>query len=414
MEKKTAVFAPADILLPKPGSDFGAYSVVACDQYTSEPEYWERVRRRTEGKPSAYHMILPEADLEKPGFAGRIAAVNQAMSRLLEEDFFASYPDSMIYVERTLRSGETRRGLVGRIDLEQYDYRPGAASLIRATEGTVLERIPPRMRIRENAPLELPHVMLLVDDPEQGLIEPMARQAGNWQKLYDFTLMEEGGRLCGWRLDNREAERVQEYLERLQKPGEMLFAVGDGNHSLAAAKACYEALKRSLPEAEAACHPARYALVELVNLHDASLEFEPIHRVAFGVDAGQLLAAWQEQLRGMEQSGAVLQPVTAVLDSREEDTPAPCPAGTLAVGLLQDFLDSWLAEHGGRVDYIHGEEVVRELCRGKGDTIGFLLPAMEKSELFPAVMHRGALPRKTFSMGEACDKRFYLEARKIR
>ncbi len=420
-------FRPADILLPQ-GCDLSLWSVVACDQYTSQPEYWQRVEERVGSAPSALRLILPESCLEGPNVETDIMEINNTMSRYLREGRFRTYPHSLFYVERTLDCGKVRRGLVGMVDLEQYDYEPGSAAPIRATEGTVLSRIPPRVAVRKNAPVELPHVMLLTDDPEKTVIEPLSAQTGAMQPVYDFQLMERGGHIRGWALNDAQQDQVAQALCRLADPARfqaryhltedapvLLFAVGDGNHSLATAKECYERAKRLAPPDQWADLPARYALVELVNLHDESLEFEPIHRVVFGVEPGDLLAAlkaaYPSAVEG-EGAGHVLRYVSA---QGQGALTVPDPRQQLAVGTLQVFLDQYLAEHpGSRVDYIHGGDVVARLAAGRPDAIGFLLPPMGKEELFPTVIHDGVLPRKTFSMGEAHDKRFYLEARKIR
>ncbi len=418
-------FRPADILLPK-DCEYSKWSVVACDQYTSQPEYWQRVEEYVGRAPSALRMILPESCLEGPNVETDIMDINTTMSRYLREGRFVCHPDALFYVERILDNGKVRRGLIGMVDLEQYDYEPGSGSLIRATEGTVLSRIPPRVAVRKNAPIELPHVMLLADDPQKTVIEPLADQTGEMSLLYDFDLMEGGGRLRGWELNQQQKEQVASALAALADPetfrkryhlGEeqpvLLFAVGDGNHSLATAKECYERQKRFTPQEHWAALPARFALVELNNLHDNSLEFEPIHRVVFGVEPQQLLAAMEAYYPGLihgEGKGHVLR---YAWGEQQGAVTVPNPKAQLPVGTLQRFLDDYLQQNPGRVDYIHGAQVARDLARRK-DTIAFLLPAMGKEELFPTVIHDGVLPRKTFSMGRAQDKRFYLEARRIR
>ncbi len=417
-------FRPADILLPQ-DCDLSKWSVVACDQYTSQPEYWERVERYVGAAPSALHLILPESSLEGPNVEQDITEINLTMAHYLREDRFRTYPDSLIYVERTLDGGKVRHGLVGMVDLEQYDYEPGASTLIRATEGTVLTRIPPRVKVRKNAPIELPHVLLLTDDPQKTVIEPLAAQTEAMEEVYDFELMERGGHIRGWRLNQAQMETVaaaltalaqpETFEKRYQAPGKpvLLFAVGDGNHSLATAKACYERQKEFVPQEQWADLPARYALVELTNLHDASLEFEPIHRVLFGVDPKALLQDFLAAYEGAhlgQGEGHVIEFLHAEGAGR---ITVPHPTAQLPVGTLQSFLDDYLPAHGGRIDYIHGDEVARGLGRKEGN-LAFLLPAMEKRQLFPTVIFDGVLPRKTFSMGHANDKRFYLEARKIR
>ncbi len=410
-------FGPAEILLPR-DCDLSRWSVVACDQYTAQPEYWDAVGRRVGDAPSALRLILPECELEKPDVDARVEAIHRTMDDYLAQGRFRALGESMVYVERTQANGKVRRGLVGAADLEGYDFRPGAGSLIRATEGTVLERIPPRVKVRQGAALELPHVMLLVDDPQKSVIAPLAAQTGEMELLYDFDLMEQGGHLRGWRLTQDQLAAVADALTALadertfqqryhadQKPV-LLFAVGDGNHSLATAKACHEQ--------DPANTAARYALAELVDLHDEALEFEPIHRVLFGVEPEETLSALKAACPGAYDGvgeGHVLRYVHA---GGEGTVTVPKPASQLAVGTLQRFLDDYLAAHpAARVDYIHGEDVTRSLACQPGN-LGFLLPAMGKEELFPTVIFDGVLPRKTFSMGEAHDKRFYLEARRIK
>lgn len=416
-------FGPADILLPQ-NCDLTRWAVVACDQYTSQPEYWQRVERFVGSAPSALHLILPESSLDGPNVETDIMDVTNTMSRYLREGIFRTCPNALIYVERTLESGKVRKGLVGMVDLEAYDYEAGAATPIRCTEGTILSRIPPRVAVRKNAPVELPHVMLLADDPKATVIEPLTAAKDRLEKCYDFELMEHSGHLRGWLLDEEEKGRVARTLHALADPGTfharygagelLLFAVGDGNHSLATAKACYERQKARLSPEQWADLPARYALVELVNLHDPALEFEPIHRVLFGVNAAELLEdlknAHPGAYEGVGEEGHVLR---YVWERGAGAITVPHPDTALPVATLQTFLDRWLSIHKGRIDYIHGADVARSLADQPGN-LAFLLPAMSKEELFPTVLHDGALPRKTFSMGEAHDKRFYLEARKIR
>ena len=421
-------FRPADILLPR-DCDLSLWSVVACDQYTSQPEYWQRVEERVGRAPSALRLILPESCLEGPDVETDIMEINTTMSRYLREGRFQEYPDSLFYVERALDSGAVRRGLIGMVDLEQYDYEPGSGAPIRATEGTVLSRIPPRVAVRKNAPIELPHVMLLADDPDRTVIEPLSERTGEMEPLYDFELMERGGHLRGWRLTGGQKERVFTALSALADPAAfrnryhlvedlpvLLFAVGDGNHSLATAKECYERAKKLTPPDQWDKLPARYALVELVNLHDDSLEFEPIHRVVFGVEPEALLDALADFYPNLIQGRGVGHVFSYVASrwSRGELT-VPHPRQQLPVGTLQTFLDDYLTGRpGARVDYIHGADVAQKLALEREDAVAFLLPPMGKEELFPTVIHDGVLPRKTFSMGEAHDKRFYLEARRIR
>lgn len=423
--EKTA-FSPADILLPY---DCGLtkWAVVACDQYTSQPEYWERVDQYVGDAPSTLRLILPESKLESDGVDQEIQKIHATMEQYLQEERLRPVEDAMLFVERKLANGKTRLGLLGKLDLEEYDYSKGSGTPIRATEGTVLSRIPPRMKVREGAPIELPHIMVLIDDPDKKIIEPLTKDVNRKQmsKVYSVTLMENGGRITGSLLSKFQAQKVQEALAQLgdQKrfeefyhaPGKpvLTYAMGDGNHSLATAKACWEKLKPTLSPEQRETHPARYALVELVNLHDDSLEFEPIHRVVFGVDPQKLLADLLAAYPGAHYGEGEGHQITYVLAGERGTVTVPNPTAQLAVGTLQNFLDQYLEANGGKVDYIHGEDVVEQLA-SQPDSIGFLLPAMGKDQLFPTVIFDGALPRKTFSMGEAHDKRFYLEARKIK
>ena len=422
-------FRPADILLPR-ACDLSKWAVVACDQYTSQPEYWQRVEERVGKEPSTLRLILPESCLEGPDVETDIMAINHTMTRYLRENRFVCCENSLIYVERTLDCGKIRRGLIGMVDLEQYDYEPGSGAPIRATEGTVLSRIPPRVAVRKNAPIELPHVMLLADDPGKTVIEPLANQTGDMEMLYDFELMERGGHIRGWQLNSQQMQQVSTALNHLADREQfnaryrtkdkdvLLFAVGDGNHSLATAKECYERQKKLVPQEQWADLPARFALCELGNLHDDSLEFEAIHRVVFHVNPQELLQELQKfypdsgfaQRTGQENAHVL----RYAFQGQQGIVAVPDPQAQLPVGTLQSFLDAYLKAHPeARVDYIHGEEVAVELAQ-RPDAIAFLLPPMGKDELFPTVIHDGVLPRKTFSMGEAHDKRFYLEARKIR
>ncbi|MBC8586477.1 DUF1015 domain-containing protein [Youxingia wuxianensis] len=416
-------FSPADILLPK-GVDMSRWSVVACDQYTSEPEYWERVENYVGDAPSTLHMVLPEAYLGSQKEAQRIKQANEWMERYLNEGLLETLPESYLYVQRTLPSGAVRHGLIGKVDLEEYDYTAHSQSLIRATEGTVLDRLPPRIRVREHARLELPHIMLLLDDMNRTVIEPLEEAAGQMQVVYDFPLMENGGKIKGWQLTPALARQVEQGLETLlaqmtaygdHRPGgqaPLLFAVGDGNHSLATAKACFEKLKETMPASQWENHPARYALVELVNVHDQALEFEPIHRVVFGVDPSHVLKEFEKYYEiCIGDNGG--QKLWCVTQQEERPLYISNPASQLAVGSLQKFLDDYLKKYGGKADYIHGDETARHLGSQPGN-IAFLFAPMAKSQLFPTVIADGALPRKTFSMGHAYEKRYYLESRRIR
>lgn len=410
-------FLPADILFPQVDS-MEKWAVIACDQFTSDPAYWERVRQHAEGSPSTINLILPEAELGTPQEAAHTALINRTMAEYLDANVFRTLKDSFVYVERTLENGSIRRGLIGMVDLDAYDYSTGSVSPIRATERTVVERIPPRMRVRREAPVELPHILMLADDHEHVLIEPIAEKKDKLEKLYDFDLMEDGGHIRGWLVDGEEAAafnaRLTDYTANVGKKYEglkgvpMVFAVGDGNHSLATAKSCYEELKRNHPGEDLSNHPARYALVELENIHDPAQVFEPIHRVVTGCDPKALRKALESQ--ACAEGGF---PVTWYAGEESGTMLLDRSLSELAVGVLQGFLDSYLADHPGEVDYIHDDDALIALAK-QPNAIGFLLPAMEKSQLFRGVIADGILPRKTFSMGHSREKRYYLEGRKIK
>ena len=422
MKLHTLPFLPADILLPKDCS-MPVWSVVACDQYTSQPEYWKRVEQRIGTEPSTLGMILPESRLKDPDVETQIAQINNTMTQNLQQGIFREYPNSMIYVERSISNGKIRRGLIGKVDLARYDYTPNSSSMIRATEGTILERIPPRVMVRKNAPIEFPHILLLMDDIERTVVEPLTALTGEMELLYDFELMEGGGHIKGWMLTEEHKAQVAQSLEKLadhqtvqgkEQQSMMLFAVGDGNHSLATAKECYEQQKQSTRPEEWSDLLSRYALVELGNLHDESLEFEPIHRLITGVAPEQLLKDMCEVLPSAYMGEGAGHVFRYSYGEQQGAVTVESPECLLPVATLQNFLDGWLKEHKqAEVDYIHGEQAAVELAKNP-QSIAFLLPPMEKINLFPTIVRDGALPRKTFSMGEAQDKRFYLEGRRIR
>lgn len=409
------IFSSGDILLPKE-KNLERWAVIACDQFTSDIGYWQRVRKYVGELPSTLHMILPEAEL---GTAAQcqVLNINQAMEQYLQEGIFTEYTDAYIYVERTLESGAVRPGIVGIVDLEAYDYHSGAVSPIRATERTVLERIPPRKRVRQGAPLEFPHVIMLCDDDMHMLLESVTKKRNTLPKLYDFTLMEGGGHIEGWLLQGKDARAfdccLEAYIKKTEEKyadltgAKVYFAVGDGNHSLATAKSCYEEQKTALPAGKALDLPARYALVELENIHDPSLKFEPIHRIITSVDEEKLLKDLEDICKPEGY------PVKWCSGKRSGTVYLDRERGALAVAVLQDFLDAWLEKNPGVIDYIHGAAETERLASYPG-AVGFLLPAMEKGQLFPGVISGGVLPRKTFSMGNAREKRYYLEGRKIK
>ncbi len=495
---------PDDIYLPAEGIDLRRWAVVACDQYTSQPDYWRRVEAYVGAHPSTLHIVQPEIDLERAG--ARIPAIHRAMREYLSNGTLVrAVRNGFTLTERTTASG-ARLGLVAAVDLEEYDFTPGSGAMIRATEGTIRERIPPRLRIREGAPLECPHVMLLLDDPARTVIEPLHARLRENAPLCDFELMENGGRLRVWGVEGNALAPVSDALAALwEKSDGFLYAVGDGNHSLATAKARWDALKPALSPGEAQTHPARYALAEIVNLHSPALAFEPIHRVLFGADMEDLVSAYRAHLASRGMKLTAVEPLSSRASGTKPAEPSSSRAGgtkpaepssscacgakpaepssfpasrtklaesspscacgmkpvdpssfpasgtkpaepsssacgmtptdeaeltfvsgnarasyrvgnpenPLPVAVLQPFLDEYLRSHpAARIDYVHGAAAVESLCQTP-HTTGILLPAIDKSALFPAVRQGGALPRKTFSMGEPDEKRYYMECRKI-
>lgn len=398
-------FKAADILLPKNG--FEKWAVVACDQFTSEADYWKAVEETVGDAPSALRITLPEFYLDDGNTDERIAEINSNMQKYLESGVFEEHKNSMIYVERTQSDGTVRHGIVGAVELSDYDYRKGSKALIRATEQTVIERIPPRVKIRKDASLELPHVLLLCDDPEKTVIEPLKSEKSKLKVAYDFDLMQGGGHITGWFLTLDDIKRVGLAVNALYENDDdkLMFAVGDGNHSLATAKEC-----SLLNESEL----SKSALVEIVNIHDDSIQFEPIYRVLFNVNPKEIIEKFVTDL-GEENHhylGSDAHKFTCVFGG-EEVFVSVKPTSKLPVGTLQAWLDAYVKENNVKIDYIHGEDVVRSLCKDKNN-LGFIFNGMQKDELFDAVRQDGSLPRKTFSMGHAADKRYYIEARKIK
>jgi hypothetical protein len=434
-----------EILLPKPGVDPTKWAVIACDQFTSEPNYWAKAAVFVRDAPSTLHLIYPEVFLNEPEAekSARIARIRAAMADYFARNIFAS-AEGLVYVERTT-GGKTRKGLVAALDLEHYDYRKGSATPIRATEGTIMERIPPRVRIREGAPMELPHIMVLIDDAADEVIGPLTAAAGKMERLYDFELMLGSGHLTGYRVADRGLEAgVVRGLSRLADPRAfaakyglkdgtpvLLYAMGDGNHSLATAKTIWEKTKEAAGGmAAVADSPLRYALVELVNVHDEALAFAPIHRVLFDVAAGRNLIDEIKSFYGGRarfESSCCTKMMQAAVDGQSGPThkigvitpdgfgvlEIEAAGSNLPVGTLQNFLDVFLKDKGALgIDYVHGAEAVLSLGQKPGD-MGFYLAGMRKTDLFKTVILEGALPRKTFSMGEAWEKRFYMEGRKL-
>lgn len=388
----------ADILMPK--KDIDKWAVIACDQYTSDSEYWRNVEKTVGQNPSALNIILPEIYLDET--EERVGKINSTMKEYLESDVFERYPSSMIYVERQITGGKLRRGIVGMIDLEEYDYTAGSNSLIRATEQTVKDRIPPRVKIRQNAPVEMPHVMLFINDATGTVLDSLTQKKAEFSKVYDFDLMQKGGHIKGYLVNGKDCDEVNLNLERLLK-NNFLFAVGDGNHSLATAKECYRLNKNEA---------SRYALVEIVNIYDTAIEFEPIYRVLFNCNKEHLLGQMKKELEFCQNENNAH--TFEVVCKKISEFISVKPTSKLPVGTLQSFLDRYIEQNPEvKIDYIHGIEDTRKLCEAE-NTVGFLFDGMKKEELFEAVAADGSLPRKTFSMGHADDKRFYIEAREIR
>ena len=414
------IFQPADIMLPA-NVPMDRWSVIACDQFTSDADYWQRVREYAQDNYSTINLVLPEAMLGTPEEEVQTALINKTMSEYMDQDVFVTYPHSFVYVERTMENGSVRPGLVGMVDLEHYDFNTGSVADIRATEKTVISRIPPRVKVRRNAPIELPHIIMLCDDHDKVLIEPIAAKKDSLKKIYDCDLMEEGGHITGWLVDGDQVDTFNEVFASYSagigskyvglKGTPMILATGDGNHSLATAKTCYEELKAAHPDQDLSGHPARYALVELENIHDDAQVFEPIHRIVVGLNPDQVLADILRDICVTDPKKGF--PCQVYFGDKHCEILLDKSKGELTVGILQNWLDAYLTEHGGEVDYIHDDDALIDLAK-KDMSIGFLLPAMEKSQLFRGVIADGALPRKTFSMGHSREKRYYAEARKIR
>lgn len=400
-------FAPADILLPADDETARFWPVVACDQFTSQREYWQELEKLVGDRPSALNIVFPEVYLDE-GY-GRIESIQRHIRDYLSRGVLTErVHDGFVLVERSTRSG-VRIGLVGKVDLDCYDYTPESKALIRATEGTVISRIPPRVKIRQGAEVESPHVMLLCDDRERELIEPLYARRKELPKLYDLELLMGGGHLRGYAVTGELAKKTQEIIARQQSRSDLYLAVGDGNHSLATAKTCWEQIRPGLTEAERKSHPARYALAELVNLHCEALNFEPIHRVLFNVDVGKLIDDFTSAVPWAEGEDIVF-----IHKGGRRGVKLTAAGDRLPVDVLQTFLDRWLEAHPEtEIDYVHGSAALEELSVKDGNC-GMALKAMDKNALFPAIIAGGVLPRKTFSMGEAEEKRYYMECRKIR
>jgi len=399
------VFTPADILLPQ-GVAPEIWSVIACDQFSSERDYWQRVNEKVNGAPSTLNMIIPEAYLEGIDEEKEIKRICAAMDDYAQRGLLCKIDNSFVYAERTQPDGRVRRGLVGAVDLEEYDFSGGDAAIL-ASEGTVLERLPARIRIRRAARFELPHIMTFIDDIESTVIEPLAEKSGKLPLLYDFDLMEGGGHIRGLRVAGSEADGVMAAMRALHEKNRTLMVMGDGNHSLAAAKVYWDEIKQSLSETERENHPARRALLEVNNVYDPAITFEAIHRVIFGVEP---IGFVSELEKAMPQGTDYHLRWVTRAQSGVIGIAAKCIGDLLTA--MQSFIDGYIQHTGCSIDYIHGEDTAKSLAGGEG-CLGLILPAMDKSELFATVACRGVFPRKSFSVGHARDKRYYLECRGI-
>ncbi len=409
-------FTYTELMLPSFSKDAEAmkkWACVACDQYTSEPEYWEAVEKLVGDAPSTLNLMLPEIYLSKTD--ERSPKITSTMNDYINSGVLKTHRQRMIYVKRTLANGKVRRGLVGAIDLEVYDFSKGSTALCRPTEMTVTSRLPARVEIRKNAPIEMPHIMMLINDKERQVIEELDSYIGQSEKVYDFDLMQDSGHITGYSIVTEFSRTILDLIDQLCDKAEdehpMIYAMGDGNHSLAAAKQYYEQLKVELGD-KAKNHPARYALVELVNIYDEALEFEPIHRVFFGADPEKLMVEMSDYC-GLTKGKADGQSFEVCIGDTVETYTFTKPNCSLTVGTIQNFLDEYEKKFGGETDYIHGDDVVKKLCVEASDRVGFIVDGIEKDNFFDVIKKDGVLPRKTFSMGHACDKRFYLECRSI-
>ena len=409
---------PAQILLPAAGVKPETWACIACDQYTSEPEYWEKAFAVAGDAPSAIRLILPEYNLKNS--ESLIPQIHRTMADYLAQGLLTPAVDpGFILCERTIASG-TRLGLVCAVDLEQYSFEKGSLPLIRPTEQTITDRLPPRLKIRRGAPVELTHIMILIDDPDRTVLEPLQATKASLRKVYDFDLMMNGGHLAGWAVDSADAlaqvDRSLNALMDTKGENPLLLAVGDGNHSLATAKAYWNEIREGLSEAERENHPARFALCEIVNIHDEALLFEPIYRIVTGTTRAAIMADWKAyaEAKGMNLAAEGSDHRFTVVSADGEETVAVLnPEGAIPCETIQKFLDSFLSRHPeAGIDFIHGEGSLRALA-AKPETVGFLLPDIDKHSFFKDVEKLGVLPRKTFSMGEADEKRFYMEAKKI-
>ena len=396
------------ILLPKKGIDMNAYAVIACDQFTSQPEYWDELKRETENKVSTFHMIYPEAYLENTNQEEYIENINKNINSYLLDKSLVDIGECFILVERTTPYGNRRLGLVISIDLEEYSYKHGVPCSIKASEATIEERIPPRLKIRKDAQIELPHTLLLFDDKEKTIVEPLYRNKDKSPCLYDFELNQNGGHIKGYLITNTN-EVIKKFNELYKKNNNgLMFVVGDGNHSLATAKAHWENLKKNLSEEERNSHPARYALVEANNIYDEGIKFEPIHRILFNC-SNDFVEGLEKVMDG-EESNCFL--YTQKIGKKPLKSPKNA-AKTYQI--VQNYIDEYIGKHHEtKVDFIHDEQSLIDVANKNPDSVAIIMPALGKGDIFEFVAKDMVLPRKSFSMGHANEKRYYLEAKRIK
>lgn len=416
------IFSSAKILLPKE-QDMHRWSVVACDQFSSQMEYWEKLEKLSEGVPSTLHLMLPEAYLDKCDQFAQAEKINSRMDEYLAAGIFEETEECYVYVERRLASGKVRRGLMGVLDLEEYDYSANSASPIRATEGTVEDRLPPRVRVREGASIEMPHIMVFIDDAADSVLGGLEKIKTRLPKLYDFSLNAGGGAICGYKVTGENAADMEKAIDALSNTETLrkrygdappaIFAMGDGNHSLATAKKCWEKIKEALSEEEKKTHPARYSLVEIVNIHDEAISFEPIHKVIFETDPENFISEgekwWAEQSKISDKSHHI----SLIAGAKEKHISVSGLTIGELIGKAEEFCQNYMSRYGGKIDYIHNDDTAISMGKREGCAC-ILLPKMEKGELFPSIIESGPFPKKSFSIGHAEDKRYYLECRKIK
>ncbi len=418
------VFLPADICVPR-NVDMCLWSVIACDQYSSQKQYWDGLDQEIGLAPSALRLMFPEAYLGIKDTRQEAKKANKTMRKYLSEGIFEVLKDAYIYVERTLANGSVRKGLMGTLDLEYYDYHEGSIAPVRATEKTIEDRLPPRVEVRKDAPIEMPHVVVFIDDPDYTVIEPLAKTCNDTDnKLYDFDLIGGGGHIKGWnvtekisqiqqaidRLSNQDV-LVNKYGKEIKSP--VIFAVGDGNHSLATAKVCWENIKSTLSKEQKRTHPARFSLVELVNIHDPSIMFEPIHRVLFDTNTADFISEAEKFFSAKSKDVDSVHTIKFITSKEVKEYAVKGLAIGEVIGLADEFCQSYIASNGGKIDYIHDDKSAMEMA-DRPSCAGIMLPKMQKSELFTSIMSSGTFPKKSFSIGHAIDKRFYLECRKIK